>query len=1546
MNKKMLKRGMKVLGLIVLLPIALFLLLAILIYIPPVQNYVVDRVAEAMSDSTGLSFSIDRVRLSFPLDLEVHGIEANQRGDSVLSAKTLKADLEFWPLLKGQANVEGLELTDARINTRDLVSNTQVIGVVGSLKASTRGINWKKNSVMVNDAELRDANLTVLLCDTAKKDTTQSAPWLIDVEKAYLKNSTVNVTLPGDTLHVMAHLGKARVEGGHFDTGEPLYTVKMIKLEESALRYDKGEARNRERPDHLPQANGLAAFKNFEALRGLDTDHIGVEALSAEVNDLKYDSRGVLTVDVKKLSAVETGSGFALNDVSGKVHYDSTRVELPALNLRTPYSIINGSINLPFSAFAKGGSPAEGMSIDLDTEIGWQDIRTLGKGFVDDEVLKTLPRQNLILKGNVAGSMQHLTIKDLRAYMPGVARLNGNVVASNIAEDYRQGKANFRFEGQNIGFVNKLLPPGVRQTVRIPSRLSAGGSVAFKASRYEADLNAQIGAGKAKVKGGADLWRETYDADVQLSNFPLASLLPQMPLKPFSGKMKLKGQNFDVLSDKSKLQAEVDVAKFFYDKYDLSGITLKASSSGGKLHASFSAKNSFLEGNGTINATLGNHINAHVKANLPMLDIARLMETPDTMQMGLVGDINVHANRQFTRFGASGYLSDIYVITPTLGLNTEDIAFDFAAAPDTTTAHVQSGDLALNMGLKGEVGHSFGQLAGFASEAWKQIERGKIDEEALKCELPVLSLDFHSGENNPLMRLLSTYDLSFRRADVHIDTNPLIGISGTAHVSDLNKGALMLDTIHANIVTDSTGFQVLAKVHNYKPKNPNRFEAYVKSYLHDAGAGVETEFRDKEGNLGLRLGALASMAEHGIRLKLYPENPVIAYRNFSVNSDNYVFISKDNHLSADLDLLADDGTGLKLYGEPSDSMTDLTLSLSHLNLGELASTVPYVPSISGFLGGDVHLSNKHGQISAMATLQADDFAYQGMKLGNIGVEGIYLPQENGDQYASGYISSEGQEVLACEGTYHQDETFQGAGFLHDFPLAFINSFLAGTDVMLSGIGEGRFNVDGKISAPHINGELRMNDARIYSDVYGFNFRMDEQQVEIQDNQMEFTDYALYSTGQNPLVINGKVDMRQLDKIGVDFKMAAKDFELINAQQNKESMLFGKVFADFDGTLRGNTADGIFIRGNLNVLPQTDATYVLKDSPLSVDSRLDDLVKFVSFNDSVAEKAVVESGMMDLTLGVSISDAAHFLCLLSEDGRSYVDISGGGNLTMRQTRNGDTRLTGRLTVNKGKMKYELPVIPLKTFTIHEGSYIDFTGNMMNPILNIAATERVKSTVTDDGQSRSVAFDVGVAITQTLEDMGLEFTIEAPADLAMQNTLAAMTPAQRGKTAVAMLATGMFISDNAAANGTGLKASNALNAFLQNEIQNIAGNALRTIDVNLGVESGTSSKGTATTDYSFQFAKRFWGDRVSVIIGGKVSTGEDATNSAESFIDNISLEYRLDKSAARQLKVFYERDVRDPLEGQLSKAGAGLVMRKKSNKLGELFIFKRKKDEEKK
>ena len=585
------------------------------------------------------------------------------------------------------------------------------------------------------------------------------------------------------------------------------------------------------------------------------------------------------------------------------------------------------------------------------------------------------------------------------------------------------------------------------------------------------------------------------------------------------------------------------------------------------------------------------------------------------------------------------------------------------------------------------------------------------------------------------------------------------------------------------------------------------------------------------------------------------------------------------------------------------------------------------------------------KLSAVASLQADDLTFEGTPLGKVGVEAIYLPKGNGEHHASAFISSGEEEVMEVNGVYFDREggTYEGTARLHDFPLQLLNGFLVGTDMALKGIAEGELEVKGAADRPILNGKVGLRDAHIFSDVYGFDFRTDSRELELKDGRLMFENYNLYSTGKNPLVLNGVFDMSDFSRMAMDFRMNASDFELINTKKKPQSMVFGKVYANCNGTMKG-TLDDLSIRARLEVLNRTDMTYILKDSPLSVDDRLSSLVQFVSFEDTL--KSEVEPpapvSSFDMVLTIGISDAALFHCDLSEDGQSYVDLEGGGDLTMRMTESGEMRLTGRFTVNSGEMKYALPVIPLKTFTIEQGSYVEFTGDVMNPTLNIVAKERTKALVTEsEDNQRSVAFDVGVKLTKPLSDMGLEFTIEAPEDLSVQNELAAMSAEQRGKAAVTLMATGMYMTDETMMQGSGFKANNALNAFLQSEIQQIAGSALKTIDISLGVESGTSEVGTSTTDYSFRFAKRFWGNRISVIIGGKVSTGADATNSAESFISNVSVEYRLDRGSTRYVKAFYDRDTQDPLEGQLTRTGVGLVLRRKTERLGELFIFKNKK-----
>ena len=175
------------------------------------------------------------------------------------------------------------------------------------------------------------------------------------------------------------------------------------------------------------------------------------------------------------------------------------------------------------------------------------------------------------------------------------------------------------------------------------------------------------------------------------------------------------------------------------------------------------------------------------------------------------------------------------------------------------------------------------------------------------------------------------------------------------------------------------------------------------------------------------------------------------------------------------------------------------------------------------------------------------------------------------------------------------------------------------------------------------------------------------------------------------------------------------------------------------------------------------------------------------------------------------------------------------------------------------------------------------------------------------------------------------------MTVQNELAAMSAEDRGRVAVTMLATGMYLSD--LTGGGGFSTSNTLNSYLQNEINNLVGLAQSTIDVNVGIENNTSQTGRAQTDYSFSFAKRFWGNRISVIIGGKITSGSDAENTGQSIIDNVSIEYRLDNSATRYVKLYYDHNYESLLEGELTEMGAGVVFRKKSERLGELFVFKK-------
>lgn len=154
--------------------------------------------------------------------------------------------------------------------------------------------------------------------------------------------------------------------------------------------------------------------------------------------------------------------------------------------------------------------------------------------------------------------------------------------------------------------------------------------------------------------------------------------------------------------------------------------------------------------------------------------------------------------------------------------------------------------------------------------------------------------------------------------------------------------------------------------------------------------------------------------------------------------------------------------------------------------------------------------------------------------------------------------------------------------------------------------------------------------------------------------------------------------------------------------------------------------------------------------------------------------------------------------------------------------------------------------------------------------------------------------------------------------------------------------MYLTD---ANPSAFSMNSALSSYLQTEINNIAGSAMRTmgLDVGMSIDNTMMASGGMHTDYNFRFSKRLWNNRLRVIIGGRVSTGEEVmANRDDTFFDNVELEYRLNQNASQYLRLFYKNNTYDWLEGLIGVYGVGFTWRRKLAHFKDIFRFKSDKE----
>ncbi|MBC8618213.1 translocation/assembly module TamB domain-containing protein [Parabacteroides faecis] len=1520
---------LKRIGIVCLIPVVLVLLVSVLLYIPPVQNFAVKKAAYYAGKATGMQIGIERIRLSFPLNLTVRGVEVlTTPADTLLTLKSLTVNVRALPLLKKEVLVDAIDLEGVKVNTGTFIEGMEIKGVLGRLYAKADRINLSKEKVTFNTIDLSDTAITLLLNDTTTKaDTTSTAVnWILNLQKINLDRVAFAMQMPADSLRLSTYIDKANLKDGIVDLGASHYGADLFTLTGSTLGYDA----------------------NYQdPVAGFDPSHIALSNVTISLDSLFYGGRDI-KARIRELSA-EDRSGLTISSLTGSFHSDSTNINVPQLLLKTPSSEVRLLAMVPWSSFDE--NPEGNMRVLLTASVGKEDVMTFA-GELPPDFQKAYPQKPLSLTAGVEGNLSSMLLRQLKGELPGTFRMDVSGTMQSLTDSIRRsGKLNLKAETGNLDFLLSMLPAAERHRYNIPSGIKLTGEAALKNNEYKADLLLREDKGKVLLTASFNPGKEAYKADLKVDSLEPVHFMPLDSLYYLTASIQAEGKGFDPFKSSSWAKLDGKLTDIRYGNYNVSDVTMDGSLEKNFLKFDLLSKYPLAEMDLTLNATLlKKEIKAMVIADVTNLDLYGM----HLMNDSLATSFQLFAEAE-TDMGKNNLvdvtLGNWELITTTGTYKPKTLTLHAQSTKDTTRVSFHAGDLGIVLTGNSDLETMTDKFNKISEGLNKQLEKDSmINIPAFKPLLPDMHLAVSAGKDNPIYNILQQANISFNNLSLEAFTSPEEGFRLDAGVYNLMQDTTRIDTISFAIRQDSLGLLYDAGVIKTKFRQQAPFTAGVKGKIRNTFADAEVLYTDGKGDTGILLGLRADKVEEGINLHLFPDNPILAFRPFKLNPDNYILYKNEKDIAANVRLSGDENASLWIHSLPEkDKMEELHLELSQINLDVISKAFTEIPAMQGILSADMQYAPSDSSFLVVVDANIDNLIYEGGRVGELMFSTVYLPLADNQHQVDMHFFRDQNEVMSATALYKmgKEDHLDGTLDVTHLPLDMVNPFIPDNMASLNGVLEGNMTIKGSSKAPEVNGYIEMDSTSMFVTAVGTSFRVDDKKIVVKDNKILFDEYHIHAAGKNPFVIDGTVDFRNPSRMMADLKLTADHMQLLDVKRNKESMVYGKLLVNLMSTVKG-PLDALMMRGSLQLLGGTNVTYVMKDSPLTVQDRLSDLVTFTSFEDTLVnrrrQEAPLPLGGLDMLLTIRIDQSVRLNADITPDRSSKVELEGGGDLSFQYTPQGEMILNGRYTLSGGIVKYALPIIPLKEFNIQDGSYVQWSGDPMDPYLDLTATERIRTNVTQDGSgSRMVNFDVGIALKQQLENLGLQFVLTAPEDQTMQTSLNSMGEDERTKLAVGMIITGMYLA-NSSGGKQNLNMGAALNSFLNSEISNIAGSALKTVDISFGMDSydeNGDGTGGQRTDYNFSFAKRFWNDRIRIVLGGRISTGENASNSnqTQAFIDNVSIEYRLDASGTRYVKLFHDKNYESLLEGEITETGVGIVLRRKMLHMRELFNFKK-------
>lgn len=1521
--------------------VLLFLLIVALIQFPAIQNYIKNKVVNALSEKLNTTVRLGYIRINFggSLVLEDFYLEDRQH-DTIINAGKLKVSLNPTGLLRNRLIISNVSLSGTKFNylVFDSTGKTNLDFIIHSFAGED------------------------------KEKTEDKEPMEILIKEVNVATTSVTYSNLADSMLFKLQLGRLNVDISKSDLDSMKFGINRILLENTRvdlISYSlftkvENEVKTTTAKDTasspLSLSLGQLRLKNvtfnqydfFTASGG--TYQLGDASIVPQIIDLESQTIDIASIIIKNgkvyfKNAVQTGNVGEAKPAEPKVKEEAWKI-----------SVDKGNLQFDKLQLVNIVPPAQGpmnyLSDILLTRVILNFSGALGEDFwqgninnlefVDNRTsIKVRLSVNAGSRGNSI-RLSPFTIQIGSSHVAG--RLEGNFSGNpaGMLPDVNASIVSSKFVVNDLA---PYLPPDMTSALgRLPSQLLLTANLESKQQKLKGNGELKTSEGNVVFKGEMQNAgnQPAYEVNVKLVNINAGYFAQNQELGNLSAEVNANGTGFNPDSMNTDFDLVINSIGFkgnIYNKLEVLG-----NINNGFLNTRVSSPNKIASLTTRIKGRLSEEPEFSINSHIINLDLKAMGLIEDTISLSGIIAAHYAGGKGFME--ASTDTLQMVVRTPRDEIKT-DSKLKYFASRDSVDARVESnfGDIA----YKGNV--PLQEIATVMKKYFSQYFSKEIQ-------------DSVAGSKGYFKMVANIKDLSVLKDLMAI--NIAIPQKATLNAElkenrftsnvDFEKiiyNELEVDNLSLKAAGKDSSFQVdfkTAALHN----NVHTLKDIVlESNLHQGLLETRLAFSNA-----------ASQKWFDIGFAMEPQNPaknivinpplLLNHSKWDVDPGNKTYFENKNIVFKDVKLT----NGEKLISLLSDAQRPEKLAVSFKNL-ELALLSELMEGDTSYIKGKID-----GELMATALFAEPLPVFSArLDISNIIVEQRPLGSLNvnasntNDKNVADLDVKFGREnmLFTLNGIYGLKPEIPMDLTLNtrNLELASVQPLLKDVISEASGAINASVRARGNFSNPVVNGELGFNKVDAFIEAVQSRFAIDQQTILFKGDRVDFNKFTIKDDDGSSLSINGIVALADLKNLSYDLTINSEDFLAYQGPADNLPGQENKVSLTSDIQIKGQNNTPV-VRATVNIDEGSKFFYKITKQASTLTE--EGVVEFIGYEQESQEEETENVSIMEnlsLTTNLTVDDNTVVTIITDPVRNLGLNMEAGGKFSLTQRPYQSPQLTGRLDISGGDYTISLSGIK-RRFQIADSSYIEWYGNISEPEMNLRAFYEVRTTPPSEisgtsENSITLPFLVYMNISGSMADPAFSFKLSLPREYEGINngTVAAKlqeinsNESELNQKAMTLLLFGSFGFDNL--EGIITSGQSGRNVIISNALNQFAAQKLKFVDLHFDLESYDNYGGTTTdnlrTEMEIAASKKLADERLNVELGATVVLQADEQEQQKSFADKISpefnIEYLLNKPRTLSVRAFRQSEYRGLVEGKVISTGAGLLFQKDFNKLSELF-----------